>query len=253
MPQRIRTSLASAPGFAAAFGFGALVACDAVLLGGAWLSFALAHSWPSGGNWPTFSRALAEGGARDGQLAAIAGAGLFVGALALAAARMQQARSAVAGRGVLRLMALIAALAAALGIVHYFHVTITLAVDNRLHMLLSYGFFFGMSAVIVADLYCNLRVARIEPRAAGRYTRVHRAAGFGVLGCSAVFLLTFLLKDAAGNPWSVGTQRIFVLAEFAWIVLAHAYALMYVPVTQAHFRARPPAVAAAARGAKAWN
>jgi hypothetical protein len=227
-------------GSLATLGFGTLTLFNAYLLSNAWIPLVLAQSGPMQGNWPTFSRALSSGDVvRDDALAAIAGAGLFVGALIVAVMRWQQSQQAKADRVVRAVMALLFAFAALLGIVHYFHVAITLDIDDRRHMLMSYLFFFGMSAVIIGDLCCNLVLSRMLPAGTdSAYTPLHRATGAAVLGASAVFLLTFILKDVAANPWAQETQHVFVMAETGWIVLAHGYALLYLPVLRAYFAAQ---------------
>jgi hypothetical protein len=224
----------------AAFGFAVLAFFNAAMLGNAWLGYALHHPDFLRDTWPTFSRALSSGNTElNALLAGIGGAGLFAGSLALAAMQWQRARQWPRARGVLIAMGVMAACSALLGIVHYFHVAITLEINNRLHMLLSYTFFFGMSGLIIVDLFCHLSLARLPaPEAPARLTRLHRAIGMGVLGDGAVFLLTYVLKDVEANPWVVGTQRLFVVAEYTWVVLAHAYAVCYIPVLRRHFRAQ---------------
>jgi len=73
----------------------------------------------------------------------------------------QRSRQWPGARRMLTAMSLMAACAASLGIVHYFHVAITLEMNNRVHMLLSYAFFFGMSGLIIVDLFCHLSLARL--------------------------------------------------------------------------------------------
>jgi hypothetical protein len=227
-------------GAAAALGFAVLAFFNAAMLGNASLGYAIGNPGFLRDTWPTFSRALSGGNAAlNGWLAGIAGAGLFAGSLALAAMQWQRAWRAQWGRGLLIAMGLMAACASLLGIVHYFHVAITLEINNRLHMLLSYTFFFGMSGLVIGDLFCNLALARLPaPGRPPRLTPVHRAIGIGVLADGVLFLLCFVLKDVAVNPWQLATQRLFVVAEFAWVVLAHSYGLCYIPVLRRHFRAQ---------------
>jgi hypothetical protein len=207
-----------------AFGFVALAGANALLLLYAWPSFALTEPGALDGDWPTFSRALTIGNAElYAALAAIAGAGLFVAAGALAAMRIFERRW---------ILAACAAFAAALGVVHYFHVTITLTSNLGQHMVLSYLFFFGMSGVIIVDSLLTLRLGLASP--------AQHATGISVLIISAAFLATYALKDAGGNPWPVATQRAFVVTEWLWIVLTHAYALLYVQPVRRHFRAPRP-------------
>jgi len=207
-----------------AFGFVVLAAADALLLLYAWPSFALTEPGALEGEWPTFSRALTVGDAGlHAVLAAIAGAGLFLAAGALAAMRMAERRW---------LLAACSAFVAGLGVVHYFHVTITLTTDLGRHMALSYLFFFGMSGAIMVDVVLALRL--------GLGSRAQRATGVGVLAVSAAFLVTYVLKDLAANPWPIATQRCFVVTEWLWIILTHAYALLYVQPVRSHFRAPRP-------------
>lgn len=207
-----------------AYGFVVLAAADALLLLYAWPSFALTEPSALEGEWPTFSRALTVGNAAlYAFLAAIAGAGLFLAAGALAAMRMAERRW---------LLAACSAFAAALGVVHYFHVTITLTSNLSQHMSLSYLFFFGMSGAIFVDLLLAVRL--------GLGSRAQRATGVGVLAISVAFLVTYVLKDLATNPWPIATQRCFVVTEWLWIILTHAYALLYVQPVRRHFRAPRP-------------
>jgi hypothetical protein len=211
---------------AAASGFVLLAAADALLLLYAWPSFALTEPGALEGEWPTFSRALTVGNAElYAALAAIAGAGLLVAASALAVMRIAERHWILAGCG---------AFAAALGVVHYFHVTITLTGNLGRHMALSYLFFFGMSGVIIVDVLLAIRL--------GLASRAQRTTGIGVLAISAAFLATYALKDVGANPWPVATQRVFVMTEWLWIILAHAYAFLYVRPVRSHFRtSRAPA------------
>jgi len=233
---------------AAALGFAVLALFNAAMLGNAWMAYATSHPGFLRDTWPTFSRALSSGDAAlNGWLAGIGGGGLFAGSLALAVMQWQRARQWRRARGLLAAMSLAAACASVLGIVHYFHVVITLAINNRAHMLLSYAFFFGMSGLIIADLFCHLALERLPARdAPARLTRAHRAIGIGVLVDGALFLFTYVLKDVEANPWSVGTQRLFVVSEYVWVVLAHAYGLCYISVLRRHFRAQQEPHAAAA-------
>jgi HlyD family secretion protein len=222
-----------------ALGFAVLAAFDAVLLVYAWIHFALAHPEYFESEWPTFSRALSMQMLLYPVLAAIAGAGLLAGASSLAAMQMRRARVATAGRRALLGMALAASIAAPLGVVHYFHVSITLSIDNDVHMALSYLFFFAMSFVIGLDVSCSALARRAGVFDAAtiseRHLRSHHRVGYAVMASAGVFLLTFVLKDAAWNPWAGAAQKIFVCAEFAWIVSAHLYALFYVAPVRAYF------------------
>ena len=219
----------------APLGFAVLAAANALLLGWAWLGFASAR--PDYAGWPTFSRALTVGDHDVHRaLAAVAGAGLIAGATALAFMFVRLAGARTELRPALWLKLAACCGAAALGVVHYFHVAITLAVNNDIHMALSYAFFFGMSGVIAVDLYTSRRFA-----AAGLVLHQHRMRGtWGLLflGVATVFLATYVLKDVAANPWAEATQRVFVAAETGWIVLAHLYACLWLPAARAHFRAR---------------
>jgi HlyD family secretion protein len=222
-----------------ALGFAVLAAFNAVLLVYAWIHFALAHPQYFESEWPTFSRALSMQTLLYPVLAAVAGTGLFIGASSLAAMQLKRARLASTGRGALLGMALAGAVAAPLGIVHYFHVSVTLSADNDTHMALSYLFFFGMSFVIGLDLVCSKRARRAGVFDAAtiseRHLRSHQRVGYAVIAGAGVFLLTFFLKDAAWNPWAGAAQKSFVCAEAAWIVCAHLYALFYVAPIRAYF------------------
>ena len=231
----------------AALGFAVLAAFDAVLLGYAWFNFAQARPDYFDTEWPTFSRVLTLQTILYPWLAAIGGAGLFAGGLALAAMQWERAKLAVTGRAALVGMALAGLLSAPLGIVHFFHMSITLSADNDAHMALSYAFFIGMTSVIALDVACSA-FARVADAAslAPRRARVHRTIGVWVVISALVFLATFVLKDAAWNPWPRATQKVFVIAEAAWVVLSHVYALMYVTPIRAWFAAAPHVKRAAA-------
>jgi len=207
-------------GALAALGFLVLAAADAMLLLYAWQSFVLTEPRALEGEWPTFSRALTVGDAHiHALLAALGGAGLFVGALGVVCMRVQQRRYGLAACAVL---------AAALGVVHYFHVTITLTSNLSRHMALSYLFFFGMSGAILADLLVGHWL--------GLTQRAQRRCGAAVFFAAAAFLLTYVLKDVAANPWPVATQHVFVAMEWLWIIATHAYALLYMRIVRDYFR-----------------
>jgi HlyD family secretion protein len=224
----------------AALGFAVLAAFDAVLLGHAWFNFAQARPEYFDTEWPTFSRVLTLQTILYPWLAAIGGAGLFAGGLALAAMQWERAKLAAGRRAPLIGMALAGALSAPLGIVHFFHMSITLSADNDAHMALSYAFFIGMTSVIALDVACSsFARAGDAPSMSPRRVRVHRAVGTWVVVSALVFLATFVFKDAAWNPWPGATQKVFVIAEAAWVVLSHVYALMYVTPIRAWFAAAP--------------
>jgi HlyD family secretion protein len=231
-----------------------LAAANAVLLLYAWSNFALTQPEYFTDAWPTFSRALTlDTRQQFGLLAGVAGAGLFCGALAIAVMRWDQARTLQKGKSAGIIWAIAVAAAAPLGIVHYFHVVVRLHEDNDLHMLLSYTFFFGMTFVIVADMWCRHRLtasARKGRPPAPDVSAVHINTGHGVAVSAIVFLTAFLLKDAAWNPWQAPAQKLFVAAEFAWVILTHAYAVLYVPKVRAWFKYRrhPGALATGAYG-----
>jgi len=238
---------------AAALGLGALALFNGLLLSLAWIGFAQARPDYFAEGWPTFSRALTIGDLRLYRwLAGLAGAGLCAGAGAVAVMNWERSRSYPQARGTLTLMALCAALASVLGVVHYFHVAITLSMNTDLHMRLSYLFFFGMSVAVLTDHFCSLRIARLLPADAfDELLRVRHACGFGVFAVGAVFLLSYVLKDVLPNPWDGAAQRVFVAAEAGWIVLAHAYAVLYLSAARAHFQARLSVPVAAANALKA--
>jgi HlyD family secretion protein len=234
----------------AALGFGVLAAANAVLLGYAWIHFALANPAYFTDGWPTFSRALTLQNVLYPALAALAGTGLFAGGWALALMQWERARKNPALRAPLMVRALCGLVAAALGIVHYFHVTVTLSVDNGAHMALAFTFFFGMSLLIAADLGCSLALEKRGLRdaaAAPRRVRTQHRVGAGVIAAAAAFLVTFVLKDAAWNPWTSATQKAFVCFEALWVTLAHAYAVLYVLPLRRHFGVEPTGAAARVR------
>jgi HlyD family secretion protein len=222
----------------AAIGFGVLAAANAVLLVCAWINFALANPAYFDEAWPTFSRALTLQVVVYPALAALAGAGLIAGGAALAVMQWQRARENPGLRSPLVVRALCGVVAAVLGVVHYFHVTVTLSENNELHMTLAFTFFAGMSLLILADLASaraldrrGLREGAVSPAR----VRLHRRVGAGVIAAAIAFLVTFVLKDAAWNPWAAATQKTFVCLEALWIVLAHAYAVLYVLPLRMHF------------------
>ena len=227
----------------AALGFAVLAAFDAVLLGYAWINFAQARPEYFDSEWPTFSRVLTLQTILYPWLAAIGGAGLFAGGASLAAMQWKRAKVAATGRAALLGMAFAGALSAPLGIVHFFHMSITLSGDLDTHMALSYAFFIGMTTVIALDVACTALARRAGVADAAmlspRRARVHRAVGQWVVVSALVFLATYIFKDAAGNPWQGATQKVFVIAEAAWVVLSHVYALMYVTPIRAYFATRP--------------
>jgi len=233
---------------AGSLGMVLLAAVDAAILGHAWLDFATQRADAFEGDWPTFSRALTLGDAQArGLFAAIAGAALCAGGVALAVMFRQLFGQHPRARRLLAAKSALAVAAAGLGVVHYFHIVVTISLNNDLHMLLSYTFFFGMSGIILADLWLS---ARLEgPALADRCAGARKRSGVALLWVCALFLSTYVLKDLPGNPWPVATQRVFVVAETAWIVLAHLYALLYVPAARAHFAARAGALAAARKAA----
>ena len=233
----------------AALGFVVLCAFDAVLLGYAWINFAQARPEYLATEWPTFSRVLTLQTTLYPWLAAIGGAGLFAGSLALMAMQLGRARDAASGRGVLLAKAVTAAFVAPLGIIHFFHMSVTLSANNDLHMALSYAFFFGMSSAIALDVALSALARRAGVHDAAtltpRRSRAHVRVGAATIVCASLFLATFILKDASWNPWQGATQKVFVLAEASWVVLSHLYALMYVAPIRAHFAAAPSIEASA--------
>ena len=214
-----------------------LAVFNAVLLVSAWIRFALDQPDYFREAWPTFSRALANGNPWPYEwLAGIAGAGLLVGGISLAVMRWRHARRMRREAGLMRAMALLAGLAGCLGIVHYFHVAISLNVDNHMHMAMSYLFFFGMSFLILFDLLSRPRLDAALARPEARQTRAHRKVGVALVTGALLFLLTYVLKDMPWNPLPSPTQKLFVVTELAWIILAHAYAVFYVAPMRAYFR-----------------
>jgi len=123
--------------------------------------------------------------------------------------------------------------------VHYFHITVTLSANNDLHMALAFTLFFGLSFVTVGDALCSIAASRAGLEDAATVSplrlRAHQRVGLGVLASGVVFLLTFVLKDAAWNPWSPATQKVFVCAEMSWVVLAHLYAVLWITPVRTFF------------------
>jgi multidrug efflux pump subunit AcrA (membrane-fusion protein) len=97
-----------------------------------------------------------------------------------------------------------------------------------------------MSFLILFDLLArpSLDAALDRPEAA--QTPAHRRTGLSLLFAALLFLVTFVLKDLPGNPIPDFTQKVFVLAELFWIVLAHAYAVFYVAPMREYFREGRP-------------
>ena len=225
-------------------GLAALALCNLVLFVSAESVFAWRHPESFAEDWPTVSRALSDGSLPVFPLlAAAAGLGLFLGGLGVA--RMYALRARRAGLPPLVGATLVAngLLAALMGVVHYFHVTVTLAVSDRGHMLLSYTFFFGMTGMILLDFAMLSAIGeRLYGVAAGsqeplaRTLRLALLLGWCMLLAALAFLVFYLLKD-----WEVlaeGTRdvmrRIFVVTELVWIVLAHAYALTHMVFQRLH-------------------
>jgi HlyD family secretion protein len=220
----------------AALGMYVLAGFNAVLLVSAWIQFALQQPAYFQEALPTFSRTLAGGDAWSHRwLAAIAGAGLMAGGLSLAVMRWELARRMPRDAGLMRAKAVLAVFAGCLGIVHYFHVAISLSVDNRMHMTMSYLFFFGMSFLILFDLLIRIRLDAMLAQPQARQSPAHRKTGFALLAVAVLFLLTYVLKDLPSNPLPGPTQKAFVVAELIWIVLAHVYAVFYVAPMRVHF------------------
>lgn len=225
----------------AALGFVVLAAFDAVLLGYAWIHFAESKPEYFASEWPTFSRVLTLQTILYPWLAAIGGAGLFAGGCALAAMQLSRARAAPRGRGALLGMAGAGMLAAPLGIVHFFHMSITLSADLEMHMALSYTFFIGMTSVIALDAVSSMLVRRAgvdDAVVTPRRVHVHGRVGLAAVASALLFLATYILKDVAANPWPSATQKVFVISEASWVVLTHVYALLYVMPIRAYFGAR---------------
>lgn len=219
-----------------ALGMWVLAGFNAVLLVGAWIAFAIEQPEYFSHSWPTFSRALSSGDPIwHGWLAGIAGLGLLAGGLSLAAMRWRQAATMRRDAGLMRLLAVAGLVAGGLGIVHFLHVVISLRVDNDLHMAMSYTFFFGMTFLILFDLLCRPRLDATLEQPELAQSSAHRLTGFSLLGVAILFLLTFVLKDWSGNPWPDFTEKLFVVSELVWIVLAHAYAVFYVPPMRRFF------------------
>ena len=210
----------------AVLGFVVLALANLALIAYAQFTFSVLHPEFAARAWPTFSRALSVGDLVSyGWLAGAGGAGLFAGAAAVAAMRFNQARQVPARRRLLLALAAASAVAALLGIVHYFLVTVSLRVNGPVHMALSYVYFFGMTLLILVDTVCAYtlaRAARDQPTL--MLTHMQRRAGWAVLAGGVAFLVTFALKDVAANPWRSETQKVFVCAEIAWVVLTHLYA-----------------------------
>lgn len=226
-------------------GFGMWVLCglDALILISAWLRFAWIEPGAFSGEWPTFSRVLADGPFFHTRLlGGLAGFGLFAGGAAIAVMMRERAKLADTGQawGFNR-KALLAGFAACLGVVHYFHITLTLTRNHDSHMLMSYTFFFGMSGVILLDLWLSIRMRRLYRLPEGlQLSAAQRRVGYSVLWTGVFFLASYVAKDMAANPWALMTQRVFVLAELVWIIAAHLYGALYVPQIVVHFRGKVP-------------
>jgi hypothetical protein len=226
-------------------GFGMWVLCglDAVILVSAWLRFAWIQADAFSGEWPTFSRVLADGPFfHTHLLAGLAGLGLFAGGAAIMVMMRERAQLAATGQdwGFKR-KALLAGFAACLGVVHYFHITLTLTRNHDSHMLMSYTFFFGMSGVILGDLWLSTRMRRLcQFSEELLLSALQRRVGFSILWIGIFFFATYVAKDMNSNPWALLTQRLFVLAELTWIIAAHLYAALYVRQIGDHFRRKSP-------------
>jgi hypothetical protein len=227
----------------AGFGMWVLCSLDAVILITAWLRYAWIQPEAFSGEWPTFSRVLADGPFFHTRLlAGLAGLGLFAGGAAVSVMMQERARFAPTGPAWgFKLKRLLASVAASLGIVHYLHITLTLTRDLDSHMLMSYTFFFGMSGVILGDLWLSTRMRRLYRLSEGLLlSPLQRRVGYSILWIGIFFFATYVAKDMNANPWALLTQRLFVLVELLWIIAAHLYAALYVPQICAHFHGTVP-------------
>lgn len=215
----------------AAISLRVMALANALLLGYVHLLFAASHPDYYSQAWPSFSRALSDADVLFyGWIAAAAAACQVIGCSAVAYLHRRQARgSPRPGASLALTLAWIAA--AALGIVHYLHMTIV--VNSGAHMVLSYVFFFGMTCFVVADAAATavMRRALVQARS-DRLPHAARGVAVGVVASGLVFLVTYFLKDAGWNPLPPQTQKMFVASEVAWVILCHVYVLICVRLLQ---------------------
>lgn len=203
----------------------AMAVANALLLGYVHLLFAASNPDYYSQAWPSFSRALSDANVMFyGWIAAVAGVCQIIGGSTVAWLHRRQARSSPAPRASL-ILTLAWSLAAALGIVHYLHMTIV--VNTPVHTVLSYVFFFGMTFFVVTDALATAAMRRTAQPAGELPNAPWRTAAV-IVSCGLIFLVTFFVKDAAWNPWPSQTQKLFVGSEVAWVVLCHVYALLCV-------------------------
>jgi hypothetical protein len=195
---------------------------NALLLGYVHLLFAVAHPDYYSQAWPSFSRALSDADLTIYRwIAAAAAACQVIGCAAVASLHQRQARGSPTA-GAFFALTIAWSLASALGIVHYLHMTIV--VDSAAHMVLSYVFFFGMSLFVVADAFASARTGVGDAPAGPR--RAAHGVALAIVASGLTFLVTYFLKDAGWNPLPTPTQKVFVAAEVAWVILCHVYVLL---------------------------
>jgi hypothetical protein len=199
-----------------------MAASNALLLGYVHLLFAVAHPDYYSQAWPSFSRALSDADLTIYRwIAAAAAACQVIGGTAVASLHQRQARGS-ATPGAYLALTLAWSFAAALGIVHYLHMTIV--VDSAAHMILSYVFFFGMTFFVIADVLASARTRIRDASASPR--RAASGVALTIVASGLTFLVTYFLKDAAWNPLPTQTQKLFVAAEVVWVILCHVYVLL---------------------------
>lgn len=198
---------------------------NALLLGYVHLLFANAHPDYYSQAWPSFSRALSDADVTVYRwLAAAAAVCQVIGGTAVAFLHRRQARGSPTPRASLAIT-WAWGMAAALGIVHYLHMTIV--VNTSVHTILSYVFFFGMTLFVIADAV-SMAAIRAAHGADGVKGMPHaaQAVAVGVFASGLIFLVTYFLKDSTWNPAPSQTQKLFVASEVAWVILCHVYVLL---------------------------
>jgi uncharacterized membrane protein len=211
---------------------------DAILLISAVLRYVWVEPAAYSGNWPTFSRTLADGPFFHTRLlGGLASLGGFIGGLSIAAMMHQRAQNALTGKGRgFRVKQCLATMFACLSIVQYFLYTRTLTRNHDAHMLLSYIVFTGNTIIILSDVLISDLMRRLyKPTDQLLISPLHRRVGFSVFWSAVLFLITYVAKDMNENPFALLTQRIFTLCELAWIITAHVYSVLYLSQIRTHF------------------
>lgn len=229
-------------------GWGYVVLSLANLVLFVWVEIDFARSFPhytQTEGWPTISRALAHAD-KDiiTALALLAAPGLLLGGLGsgIIHAALWRAGALQGWRAAGSLANTV--VASLLSLAYFFMVTITLSDDNRLHMLFSYLFFFGMTFVILFDGFVTVpaRLRHVdrhpgEPAANLRLMRWQVRSGRVVLGCGVAFLVLYILKDVQQFQQATrdGFQKAFAVSELVWIFFAHAHAITHTWLHRCHY------------------